>query len=224
MGLVKVSPLARKPRVAASLMDGEIDCLNLVFSFDILSPIFSKDIRNLLESSWQNSWIQIHLLTSGYPKGQVHVCALPRITDAPTNVWAFHFYCAHGAIQGTRTLRQELTPVTWREMTPDRPARCGHDSLYRGSVRAVPQQWIRATEIQPRNNDSQHWVRRCTRHNMFLWLLFLFMFGLRGEGLDFRRLNVSETATHVTGHCVSQQCQMWVRNCAFVHPSAWNLL
>ena len=42
MRLVKESPLARKRRVAASLMDGEIDCLNLVFSFDILPPIIFK--------------------------------------------------------------------------------------------------------------------------------------------------------------------------------------
>ena len=37
--LVKESPLARKRRVAASLTDGETDCLNLVLSFDISPPI-----------------------------------------------------------------------------------------------------------------------------------------------------------------------------------------
>jgi hypothetical protein len=126
---------------------------------------FSKDIRRLSESSWSNSWIQIHLLASGYPKGQVRVCAPPRITNASTNVWDFCFYCDHGAIQGTRKLRQELTPVTRRgEMTFHRPAKCGRDSLYRDSVRAVPQHWIGATEIQPGNNDWQHWVKECTRH------------------------------------------------------------
>jgi hypothetical protein len=48
-----------------------------------------------------------------------------------------------------------------------------------------------------------------------LWLLFSFMVRLSGGwGETFRRLSVSETATHVTGHDVSQQCQIRMRNCA----------
>jgi hypothetical protein len=58
-----------------------------------------------------------------------------------------------------------------------------------------------------------------------LWLLFSFMLGLReGWGGTLHRLNVSETATHVTGHCVSQECQMRISNFAFLEPCAWNLL
>jgi hypothetical protein len=61
--------------------------------------------------------------------------------------------------------------------------------------------------------------------NMLWWLLFSFMLGLRGGwGETFHRLNVSETATHVTGHYVSQQCQMRMRCCAFVQPCSWNFL
>jgi hypothetical protein len=45
MRLVKESSLARKRRVAASLMDGEIDCLNLVLSFDILLPMIFKTFQ-----------------------------------------------------------------------------------------------------------------------------------------------------------------------------------
>jgi hypothetical protein len=42
------------------------------------------------------------------------------------------------------------------------------------------------------------------------------MLGLRGGwGETFNLLNVSETATHVTGRYVSQQCQMRMRNGAF---------
>jgi hypothetical protein len=43
-------------------------------------------------------------------------------------------------------------------------------------------------------------------------------------GENFHRLNVSETATHVTGHYVSQQCQMRMRSCTSVQPCPWNLL
>jgi hypothetical protein len=48
--------------------------------------------------------------------------------------------------------------------------------------------------------------------NMLLWFLFSFLLGLLGRwGETFHRLNVSETATHVTRHYVSQQCQMRMR-------------
>jgi hypothetical protein len=61
--------------------------------------------------------------------------------------------------------------------------------------------------------------------NMLLWLLFSFMLGLRGGGgATIQRRNVSETATRVTGHYVSQQCQIRMRNFVFVQPCAWNLL
>jgi hypothetical protein len=57
------------------------------------------------------------------------------------------------------------------------------------------------------------------------WLPFSFVSGLRrGWGEIFHLLNVSETATHITGHYVSQQCQMRMRNCAFLQHCAWDLL
>jgi hypothetical protein len=44
-------------------------------------------------------------------------------------------------------------------MTPDRPDRCGHDSLYRGSVRAVPQHELEQPRFTPatknRNIESE---------------------------------------------------------------------
>jgi hypothetical protein len=132
---------------------------NLVFSFDILPPIIfkrhSKSVGVFL-IKFLNPDSSCNFRVS---KCQVNVWVLPRITDAYTNVWA------DGAIERTRTLRQQLTPVTWRrEMTPNRPARCGHDPLYRGSVRAAQQHWIGEAEIQPCKNELQHWMQVCTRH------------------------------------------------------------
>jgi len=50
---------------------------------------------------------------------------------------------------------------------------------------------------------------RRTEPNVVLWLLFAFALGLNGvRGETRRHLNVSDTACHVMGHYVSQQCQM----------------
>jgi hypothetical protein len=139
---------------------------NLVFSFDISPPIiFKRHAKSVgvILIKFLNPDLSSNFRVS--KRSSPSLCPPANITDASTNVWAFCFYCVHRAIQGTRTLRQELTPVTRRrEITPDRPARYGHGSLYRGNVRAVPQQWIGATEIQPRNKESQHWIPVCTRH------------------------------------------------------------
>jgi len=59
--------------------------------------------------------------------------------------------------------------------------------------------------------------------NVLLWLLFSFMLGLRrGWGENFLLLNVSETATHVTGRYVSQY--MPNAHWCLLEPCAWNLL
>jgi len=59
--------------------------------------------------------------------------------------------------------------------------------------------------------------------NVLLRLLFASMLGLRlGWGKNFLLLDVSETATHVTGRYVNQICQ--VRTGTFLQPCAWNLL
>jgi hypothetical protein len=64
---------------------------------------------------------------------------------------------------------------------------------------------------------------RRSEPNVVLWFLFTFVLGLHGGwGKTWRRQNVSETASHVTGHYASQQCQMRVG--CFVKPDVCSSL
>jgi len=64
---------------------------------------------------------------------------------------------------------------------------------------------------------------RRSEPNVVLWLLFAFVLDLHGgQGEKWRRLNVSETASHIMGHYASQQCQMRIG--CFVKPSVCNSL
>jgi hypothetical protein len=44
--------------------------------------------------------------------------------------------------------------------------------------------------------------------DMVLWLLFAFVLGVHEGGGKMASPNVSETASHVTGHYACQQCEM----------------